>query len=549
MLLILWMNNTFTIRSPDKLSLGSEEVKAHSLTSDFSYVRLRFYMSPESGKDYLKRLDEQYELAQRTLPRLPKDEFERVKRESARKELGIESFLMDFAIEAETRRRNLERWVSGRAITPASVEHATAIISALPAYTLANPEAMGAMRVEHARELRIDIVVEDILSEIASRLPRRIDAYRYYQDYAHETLDIPGLGEVKVTMRETGDGIFRTIGTVEGGQFRIWNCRDSGVRYMDRYNDISRPQEIKIKPAGIDMDLYDDGSIFVGYKGERFTNVRWRTAVGRRYDSDEYRDDLHRTYSGLNDMATPDEGYVSNKGWEDDKTVHSWRKIEEEAIAWLAENVLNPLREAPKPEVQATKLPEEEPFPTDKIGPLYAFVDEEALRRIALIKNNPGKAYPDERKAVGPGKRLLSLGMPRGDAPGLVYDGYVWCGVGTIGENTDLNGIKEIGLEYRWDDSPFHSQGVAVIKPKTATDVYVIDWQKWDDYRDRTFTPTHNRLTDAEYAEMHRVVARTIVPITEYRGNYRKPIVLIGRDVELDEVEAVYLPPEERRRR
>lgn len=506
-------------------------------------------MRPESGKDYLRRLGEQYELAQRTLPRLSDDEFNKIRQESARKESGIESFLMDFAIGAETRRRNLERWASGRAITPASAEHAAAIISALPAYTLANPEAMGAMRVEHARKFRIDIVVEDILSEIASRLPRRIDAYRYHQDYVHETLDVPGLGEVKVTLHETGDGIFRTIGTVEGEQFRIWNCRASGVKYMDRYNDISRPQEVKIKPAGIDMDLYDDDGIYVGYKGKRFTNVRWRTAVGRGYDSDKYRDDLHRTCSGSNDMATPDEGYVSNQGWRDDKTVHNWKEIEEEAIVWLAENVLNPLIEAPKPEAQATELPEEEPFPEGKVGPLYAFVDEEVLIKIALIKDNPGKAYPDERKAARPGKRLLSLGMPRGDAPEIVYDGFVWCGVGKINERTNLSEVKHIGPEYRWDDRPFHSQGIAIIKPKTATDVYIIDWQEWDNYRERTFTPTHVRLTDAEYAEMHQVMARTIVPIAKYKGNYKKPIVLIGRDVELDEVEAVYLPPEERRRR
>lgn len=506
-------------------------------------------MSSESGKDYLRRLGEQYELVQRTLPRLPEDEFNRIRQESARKEIGIESFLMDFAIGAETRRRNLERWATGRTITPASAEHAAAIISALPAYALANPEAMGAMRVEQARKFRIDIVVEDILSEIAARLPRRIDAYRYHQDYTHDTLQIPGLGEVKVTMHETGDGIFRTISTVESEEFRIWNCRASGIQYMERWNDNSRPQEIQIKPLQFDADLYDDSGIFVGWKGKKFTNLRWRTAVGRGYDSDKYRDDLHRTCSGPNDMATPDEGYVSNEGWRDDKTVLSWREMEDKAIIWLVENVLNPLKAAPKPESQATSLPEEEPFPEGKVGPLYTFVDEEILRKIALIKNNPGKAYPDERKAVRPGTRLLSLGMPRGDAPEIVYDGFVWCGVGTINEQTDLSGVKDIGLEYRWDDRPFHSQGIAVTKPKTATDVYVIDWQEWDNYRERIFTPTHDRLTDAEYAEMHQVVARTIVPIAKYQGDYKKPIVLIGRDVELDEVEAVYLPPEERRRR
>lgn len=492
-------------------------------------------MGPESGAEYLKRLAQHFETANRVLPTLPEDEFAKIKAESARKEIGIESFLMDFAIGAETRRRNLERWASGRTITPASTEHAAAIVNTLPSYTLANPEAMGAMAVRQARHYRIDVPVEDILSEVAARLPRRIDAYRYHQDYTHEVLQVPGLGKVKVTMHETGDGIFRTISAVEGESFRIWNCRDSGVIYMNNWIDISRPSEVKIKPIKLEVNLYsDDSGIFVGHQGKRFT-------------ARNGRDDLHRTYSGPNDMTTPDEGYVSNKGWQKDKTVLSWRKMEDQAIIWLVENVLNPLKAAPKPESQFTTLPEEEPFPEGKVGPLYAFADEEVLRKIALIKDNPGKAYPDERKAIRPSTRLLSLGMPRGNAPKIVNDGFVWCGVGIIDHETDLKDVKHIGLEYRWDDAPFHSMGVAVIKPKTATDVYVVDWQEWDNYRERTFTPTHDRLTDAEYAEMHQVVAQTIVPISGYKGDYKKPIVLISRHVELDEVEAVYLPPKERR--
>lgn len=514
-------------------------------------------MGPESGKEYLRRLGEQYQIARTTLPRLPEDEFERVRRESAGKEAGVESFLMDFAIGAETRRRNLERWATGRTITPASAEHVGAVISALPSYTVASPEAMGAMGVEQARGFRIDMVAEDIIAEIAQRLPRTIDAYGYHQDYAHDTLDVPGLGEVKVTMHQTGDGIFSTIGTVEGETFKIWNCRASGVKYMDRYDDISRPNIIKIKdPEGrlpnkaktMEIDLYgDDSGTFAELDGKRFTNARWQTAEGRGYSSDWQRDDLHRTYSGGNDM-NPRYQEV-NRGWKNDKTVLSWREVEGNAIVWLAENVLNPLKEAPKPESQATTLPEEEPFPEGKVGPLYAFVDEEVLRKSALIKDNPGKAYPDERKAVRPGKRLLALGMPRKDVPEIAYDGFVWCGVGVIDQQTDLTKVKTIGLEHRWDDRQYGSQGVAVIKAKTATDVYVVDWQEWDDYRERTFTPTHDRLTDAEYSEMLVAVARTLKPIAEYDGSYRQPIVLIGRDVELDEVEAVYLPPQERRRR
>lgn len=511
-------------------------------------------MSSGRGKEYLERISEQYQIARTTLPRLPDDEFEKVRKESRRKEIGVESFMMDFAIDAERRRRNLERWAVGRDITPATTEHAAAIISALPSFTIANSEAMGAIRVEETKRFMIDAVSEDIIEELARRLPRRVDAYRYHQDYAHESIDIPGLGEVKVTLHQIGDGIFSTIGTVEGERFKIWNCRRSGVEYMDRYSDISRPNTVILRDSEgslphqaktMQIDLYDDESgIFVELDGKRFTNSRVYTAEGRGYMSDWQRDDLHRTYTGGNDM---DPKYAEvNKDWRGDKTELSWREVENEAIIWLVENVLDPIRETSKPDSQATIPPEEEPFPEGKIGPLFTFVDEDELKKIFLIKSNQNKAYPEERKAVRSSLRLLPYGTPRRNAPEIVHDGYVWCGVGFIDHETDIGKLREIGKRYRKEDSLLGSEGVAVVKPKTTTNVYVVDWQAWDDYREKTFTDDHDRLTDDEYIELQQVFAETIVPIGEYQGDFKQPIILIGRDLELDEIEAVYLPPKPR---
>ncbi len=372
---------------------------------------------------------------------------------------------MDFAIGAETKRRNLERWAKGLPLPPASGEHAHAVLSALPAYTTANSEALGAMRVEQARKFRLDEVVEAILTEIAQRLPRTIDAYRYHQDYAHETIAVPGIGEIKVSLHESDDGIFRTISTVESEFLRVWNCRESGVKYLDRLTDISRPSNVEVKPLATEVNLYAKGDI---------------------------------------------DG-----------------KVEEELISWLTQNVLLPLQAASRPAHQATELPPEEPYPEGKVGPLYAFVDEESLKKIVLIRDNPKKAYPDERKAARTGPRLLPFNEERGDAPEIVHDCFVWCGVGRISANTDLDKLSRIGREHR-RDSFSGSQGIAVLTPKTATGIYVVDWHEWEtgDYQ---------------------AVAKTIVPIAQYQGNFRQPIVLIGRDIELDEVEAVYLPQKTRR--
>lgn len=508
-------------------------------------------MNIESGKQYLARAEAQYDLAQRTLPRLAEEEFDKLRKSS--RDLDVGGFLMDFAIIGETRRRNLERWASGRSISPATAEQAAAVTSALPSFTAVNSEAMSAMNVKESKKFRIDSIAEDIIDEIAQRLPRRIDAYRYPQNYAHEAIEIPGLGEIKVKMHQTGDGIFTTIGEIEGENFRIWNCRHSGVTYMDRFNDISRPQTITLKDEeGIfslnakkmEIDLYgDESGTFVTLDDKKFTNARWKTAVGRGYATDWQRDDLHRTDNWENKKE--------GNSWRDDPTELSWKNVETEAILWLFETVLNPLRQAPKPERQITIKPEEEPFPKDKIGPLYIFIREEDIQRINLIKDNPLKAYPDERKVMGSGCRLVTLDTPLRGAPEIAHDGFTWCGVGEITGELLADRNLTIGRTYK-HDSFSGKEGIAVVKPKTATDIYVVDWQAREDYKEQLWARMEKENRDVtmnESIEFELAAARTMVSITEYNGGYKQPIVLIGRSLDLDEIERSYLPPLKSRNR
>ena len=46
-------------------------------------------------------------------------------------------------------------------------------------------------------------------------------------------------------------------------------------------------------------------------------------------------------------------------------------------------------------------------------------------------------------------------------------------------------------------------------------------------------------LSNAQYTEMKRVLARTLTPINEYKEDFGKPTVIIGRDLEFDEVSIV----------
>ncbi len=499
-----------------------------------------------SGEEYLQRLGEEFSAFRQFLPGISDEAFEYQKQLASKGDRGVEGFMADFAISEEERRRDNERWKYGAGLPAATPDKEAQIRATLPRFAIPGREAIGGMSIEKTKSFRVDVVVEDIMTEVARRLPRRLDAYRFHQDYADDELEIPGIGKIKVNMHQSGDGIFTSISTLESPTFRIWNCRPSGVKYLNRNNDLSRPSEIKIKPKRLEIELYeDDSGIFVGLEGKRFTNGRWRTRFGHGYDSDSQRDELYRTWSGPNQMAGPDRGYQSNNGWEEDQTEHSWKEIEDQAIIWLVDNVLNPIRKTPLPEKQVNLPPREEPFPEDKVGPLFAFVEMRELERIVRIRDNPNRAYPDERAAVSPNPRLLPLYVDKQDLPEEVHDGYIWCGVGEISADMDISNIKIAKHERNTDSLLGRNEGLVEVKPLIAEDIYVIDWQEWDDYRKRTFKPGHDTLTDEEVAEMYRAVGKTFIPITKYKGGYKHPVVLIGRNLELDEIGEIIFPPEE----
>lgn len=447
----------------------------------------------ESGAEYLKRLGEEYSAYKQFLPGLSDEAFQYQKKLNTQREIGVAGFLADFAIEAEERRRNIVRWQVGEKLPEVSPERLSAITQALPRFVVVNKEALGGMKVEQVKRYKIDIVTEDIMVEISRRLPRTLDAYRYHQEYAKEKLLVPGLGDINITMRQTANGIFSTIGNLEADSFKIFNCRESGVKYLDRYNEISRPMDVEIKPEDIKLSIYGDGSGMESRDPQKFND------------------------------------------------------LENKAVVWLVDNVLNPLKKAPVPEKQIDLPPMEEPFPEGKVGPLFAFVKQEDIEKIEILKHGHlSSAFPDERVAVQPSWRLIPLGFNSEGLPQEVHDGFIWCGVGQIEESTDIRQLRIADKERNtWGISG--KEGVAEIKPVTATDIYVVDWQAWDDFRNAAFKPGHDRLTDYEVGEMYRAVGATFKPITEYQGDYKKPVVLIGRNLEINEIGKTFIPPEERR--
>jgi len=174
-------------------------------------------------------------------------------------------------------------------------------------------------------------------------------------------------------------------------------------------------------------------------------------------------------------------------------------------------------------------------------------VKMEDVEKILRVKDDPTKAYPDERKAVRTNTRLIPLDIETGKGvPKEAYDGHIWCGVGKVDKQTNLDELVIAWSGRRTDRMFGWNEAVAIIMPKTATDIYVVDWQEILDYREKAFSSgRHQALTNFEVSEMYTAMGRTMIPITKYKGGYKEPIVIMGRDLEFDEIIEIFLPPEE----
>ena len=85
----------------------------------------------------------------------------------------------------------------------------------------------------------------------------------------------------------------------------------------------------------------------------------------------------------------------------------------------------------------------------------------------------------------------------------------------------------------------FGNNYIIAVKLRYANDVYVADNAKYIEKRHQLFESIapRDRLTDEELGDALAVRGATIVPITEYKGDYKEPIVLINRELDFDEID------------
>ena len=211
---------------------------------------------------------------------------------------------------------------------------------------------------------------------------------------------------------------------------------------------------------------------------------------------------------------------------------------------YLEADVLTMITSQPIPAERFDSCTTPEPVPIpDFAGTLFCFGSYRDAERIKQGKEDPEKLQPADRYGMqAEGNRLLHWGIPNdGTVPEVANEGFLWCGNGEVTTETAIESLSIPG-HHRWADS---ERFVIRLKPNRANDIFIADHFQYEKRRKElgdAIETGRDRFTEDEVADFMRARARTIIPITEYKGGYEQPVILINRDLDLDEVEVVSGP-------
>jgi len=372
--------------------------------------------------------------------------------------------------------------------------------------------------------------------------------------------NVPGIN-VEFDVWGTGAGKCRRVSYISGDDFRIYYGLRT-ERSMTGRKMITSPTNIVI--PYLDLRVYEDESgptlyTYVGKDWEadkkKFINgIKVHSKMDRKprtylhYSGGWKRPDEKGFQYTRESLRSPYLVHDNDLGREYDPQGSEPRFFRTEKIftrvtKWLEENILSKILEIPVAEViEDIFVPEPViPFPNISLN-LFTFCSCESAERIKKGKENSFELKESERYALTQNLRLVEWGVPDdGTFSKMAYDGFQWVGMQAEPINPQKP-MKEFEI-------PGYYQGtfdyfVLQMKPNRANEVYVVDYGRGAEYRDEIFrqNPKKDTLTNGEYHELKRVIARTMIPITEYKFNYIKPTIVIRREIDLDEVEIISGP-------
>lgn len=350
---------------------------------------------------------------------------------------------------------------------------------------------------------------------------------------------VPGI-TVEFYTYGSGEAKYKMVDIIKGENFKLNFCRNQG-KLSKKHTNIAALSDICIPEQIIEVYSDESGPSYYLYVGKNWNQDKeWfmnSTKINSklnkeprrylRYVGDTYNTrakelifdtDLGREYSPIGDE--PQSFNLSKKF--------------EEFTNWLEKFVLNYILTFPEEEVKEESIVQLIPYQ----GPwttVYGLCYDIDKKRILKGKKNIEELHLEDRHAYfGSGHRLVHL-CCKGNYPKIANEGFIWCDVNS---NININSnLDEIASYIR--HSIFSDNYIVAIKPKYANGMYVADNAVYEETRKKLFESIapRNRLTDKELDQALAARGATIIPITEYKGDYKQPILLIERELDFDEIE------------
>ena len=352
---------------------------------------------------------------------------------------------------------------------------------------------------------------------------------------------VPGI-TVKFDSYGSGEAKYHMVRSIKGDNFMLYFSRNQG-KLDKHWYDTAALHSICI-PKQI-IEVYDDESgptyyLYVGKKWE--ADKEWfmnSTKVNSKLNKEPRRYLRYQGNYGYDERAKELVAYndldreYSPKGKEPVRM-----NLEEkfgEFTEWLEKFVLKYILSFKEADIIEPPIPVEELIPyKGPFATVYTKCVESEAKRIKKGKENLNELPPEERHAyIGSGHRLVRLHVKcNGRFPKIAYEGFIWCDVKRKSKFTNevILSMKTSFLETTY---------FTAIRLKYANQVYVVDNSKYEETRQQLLKDIAPRdiLTDEEVGDALAARATTIVPITEYKGDYKEPLVLINRELDFDEIE------------
>lgn len=389
---------------------------------------------------------------------------------------------------------------------------------------------------------------------------------------------VPGV-ETEFSEYGSGDQKYRHVQQISGDEFKLHFCRKQRTMPGGQWNDVAAVTQVNIPRA--ELHVYEDesGPTLYLYAGDDWERDREGFVSGSKVNSK--LNGKPRTYLKYKGAWSNPAKYIypgqrppllvsdNDLGREYDPVVKMDAvelapgcvviDIESEPVQfktadvmdgftrWLQDHVLALILSHPIAETEPETIPAVVPFPQLTIlGELFCFGEYRDAQRIKQGKADPSQLEAHERYGMqGNGYRLVPFDVSDdGTLPKIAYEGFLWCGIAPAHIVVSLSELEVPG-HMRWSD---RDGCVIRVRPRSGDGIYIADHGEYEQRRAEIEAfafqtePERTRLTGTEVAEFIRARGRTIVPITEYKGGFSKPVVLICRELGFDEVEIVEGP-------